>query len=64
MKYGTISNTISNGSQISQGEQIGQVGSTGCSTGNHLHYEVSLNGQNVNPTSYMNMSAATGTCER
>lgn len=64
IKYGTIPDSISVGSQISQGEQIGQVGSTGCSTGNHLHYEVLVNGSTVNPADYLDLTNATGTCKR
>ena len=64
MKYGSISNSISNGTQISQGEQIGQVGSTGCSTGNHLHYEVMINNSTVDPSNYLDLTNASGTCKR
>lgn len=39
------------GQHIRTGEIIGYVGSTGVSTGPHLHYEVLINGQPVNPTS-------------
>lgn len=39
------------GQHIRAGEIIGYVGSTGVSTGPHLHYEVLINGQPVNPTS-------------
>lgn len=37
------------GKRVNRGEVIGWVGSTGKSTGPHCHYEVYLNGQNVNP---------------
>ena len=40
-----------NGKRVIQGQVIGYVGSTGVSTGPHLHYEVLRNGKKINPRS-------------
>ena len=42
---------IRNGSQVKQGQVIGYVGTTGLSTGPHLHYEFQVNGVHVDPLS-------------
>lgn len=41
------------GQQIARGDVVGRVGSTGRSTGPHLHYEVRVGGEAVNPRAYL-----------
>ena len=47
------SRLVGTGASVAQGQQIGSVGQTGNATGNHLHFEVRINGRPVNPTSYL-----------
>ena len=44
---------VKNGSSIKRGQKIGEVGSTGRSSAPHLHFELMLNKQIVNPTRFL-----------
>ena len=48
-----ISSRVRRGRHIAQGQQIGSVGSTGRSTGPHLHFEVRKNGRALNPRQFL-----------
>lgn len=55
-RYGHASKLcVSKGETVAQGTVIAQVGSTGNSTGNHLHFEVVKNGVNYNPGPYVGL---------
>ncbi|MEO7993560.1 MAG: peptidoglycan DD-metalloendopeptidase family protein [bacterium] len=52
--YGHMSSIkVSVGQAIAQGGIVGAVGSTGMSTGNHLHFEIRIDGKPVNPRPYL-----------
>jgi murein DD-endopeptidase MepM/ murein hydrolase activator NlpD len=53
-RYGHLSEIdVHPGQRVHRGDVIGRVGSTGRSTGSHLHYEVRLDGNPVNPVAYI-----------
>ena len=47
------SRSVAKGSDIAQGQEVGRMGSTGFSTGDHLHFEVRVDGTAVNPRLYL-----------
>ncbi|MCR8723555.1 M23 family metallopeptidase [Frigidibacter sp. ROC022] len=53
-RYGHMSKIrVKVGQRVSRGDRIGDMGSTGRSTGTHLHYEVRIGGKAVNPMTYL-----------
>ena len=53
-RYGHLSQIeVAQGESVTRGELVGKVGSTGRSTGPHLHYEVRINDEPVNPLQYL-----------
>jgi len=44
---------VSNGQEVMEEQPIGKVGSTGISTGNHLHFEIRVNGKHHNPKEFL-----------
>ena len=53
-RYAHMSSIIvSNGQYVDCGQKIGYMGSTGNSTGNHLHFEIIVNNKAVNPYNYI-----------
>jgi len=56
-KYAHLQRTyVKTGQEVSQGDVIGTMGNTGLSTGPHLHYEVRIGSQVVDPVKYINMT--------
>lgn len=63
-RYGHMSRiAVAEGQRVHKGDVIGYVGSTGRSTGAHLHYEVRIAGEAVNPLPYMQVVAPGVTTE-
>jgi len=52
--YGHLSNSkVKTGQYVKRGEVIALMGSTGYSTGPHLHYEITRNAKTVDPSKYI-----------
>jgi murein DD-endopeptidase MepM/ murein hydrolase activator NlpD len=57
-RYGHLAGyAVAPGERVESGEMIGRAGSTGRSTGSHLHYEVRINGEPINPTRFLGAGA-------
>ena len=57
-RYGHMSETfVAEGQGVAAGDSLGRVGSTGRSTGPHLHYEVRVDGEPVDPARFLKAGA-------
>ncbi len=64
-RYGHLDRVlVEAGQTVQRGQPIGQMGSTGLSTGPHVHYEVSIGGQLRNPEEFLTVSAITAAASR
>jgi len=55
--YGHLSRiSVKVGQEVTVGQKIGEVGSTGHSTGNHLHYEIRKDGKPINPIKFLTLN--------
>jgi murein DD-endopeptidase MepM/ murein hydrolase activator NlpD len=64
-RYGHLSQRIAQpGQRVRRGQLIGLMGSTGRSTGSHLHYEVRIDGRAVNPVPFMQPSNSLAALQR
>ena len=58
-RYGHMSDVlVDEGDSVKAGETIGRVGTTGRSTGPHLHYEVRVDGEPVDPERFLEAAGA------
>ncbi len=48
---------MTKGQKVALGQQVGKVGSTGKSTGPHLHFEMRKDGKIINPNDYVELAA-------
>ncbi len=63
--YGHLSKQLAEiGQQVRQGQKLGEVGSTGRSTGPHLHFEIERDGHAVNPIASLSLPRGVGVASR
>ena len=58
----TTINVLEVGDEVTEGQVIGYVNSTGTSTGNHLHFEIRKNGNQISPNRFFGYQDVTGSC--
>lgn len=54
--------SVSAGQTVRRGQKIGQVNSTGASTGHHLHFEIAITGQTIDPERVIDVAQTTRPC--